>query len=72
MIIRPYDPAHLEGVVRLSLRAWAPVFDSLKQVFAAIPGTGRHALRTPGPDSVCSLSLVTSRSCRQDHEPQSP
>ena len=34
MIIKPYDPSHLEGVVRLSLRAWAPVFDSLKQLFA--------------------------------------
>jgi ribosomal protein S18 acetylase RimI-like enzyme len=34
MIIKPYDASDLEGVVRLSLRAWAPVFDSLKQVFA--------------------------------------
>ncbi|HKR36093.1 MAG TPA: GNAT family N-acetyltransferase [Steroidobacteraceae bacterium] len=34
MKIEPYAPAHLEDVVRLSLRAWAPVFDSLKQVFA--------------------------------------
>jgi ribosomal protein S18 acetylase RimI-like enzyme len=34
MIIEPYDPRHLEGVVRLSLRAWSPVFDSLEQVFA--------------------------------------
>ncbi|HEY7641686.1 MAG TPA: GNAT family N-acetyltransferase [Steroidobacteraceae bacterium] len=34
MSIEPYGPAHLEGVVRLSLRAWAPVFGSLKQVFA--------------------------------------
>jgi hypothetical protein len=24
MKIEPYAPAHLEGVVRLSLRAWAP------------------------------------------------
>ncbi|HEX4970021.1 MAG TPA: GNAT family N-acetyltransferase [Steroidobacteraceae bacterium] len=34
MNIKPYDPSHLEGVARLSLRAWAPVFDSLQQVFA--------------------------------------
>ena len=32
MNIEPYDPRHLEDVVRLSLRAWAPVFVSLKQV----------------------------------------
>ena len=31
MTIEPYDSRHLEAVVRLSLRAWAPVFDSLKQ-----------------------------------------
>ena len=34
MTIAPYDARHLEGVVRLSLRAWAPVFDSLQQIFA--------------------------------------
>jgi ribosomal protein S18 acetylase RimI-like enzyme len=32
MQIKPYDPSHLDAVVRLSLRAWEPVFDSLKQV----------------------------------------
>jgi ribosomal protein S18 acetylase RimI-like enzyme len=32
MTLEPYQPGHLEAVVRLSLRAWAPVFDSLKQV----------------------------------------
>ena len=32
MQIEPYEPDHVEAVVRLSLRAWAPVFDSLKQV----------------------------------------
>ncbi len=35
MTIEPCNASHLEGVVRLSLRAWAPVFDSLKQVFDA-------------------------------------
>ncbi len=28
--IEPYEPAHADAVVRLSLRAWSPVFDSLK------------------------------------------
>lgn len=28
--IEPYETHHLDAVVRLSLRAWAPVFDSLK------------------------------------------
>ena len=30
MQIKPYDASHVEAVVRLSLRAWSPVFDSLK------------------------------------------
>ena len=33
MQIKPYDPSHLDAVIRLSLRAWEPVFNSLKQVF---------------------------------------
>jgi len=41
MQIRTYEPADLDGVVRLSLRAWAPVFDSMQTmmditVFSAI------------------------------------
>jgi ribosomal protein S18 acetylase RimI-like enzyme len=30
--IEPYDARHLDAVVRLSLRAWAPVFASLQNV----------------------------------------
>lgn len=32
MQIKPYETKDLDAVVRLSLRAWEPVFDSLKQV----------------------------------------
>ena len=32
MRIQPYDPAQLDAVVRLSLRAWIPVFDALQKV----------------------------------------
>ncbi len=34
MQIEPCTAAHVEAVVRLSLRAWAPVFDSLEQAMA--------------------------------------
>lgn len=34
MQLEPYTPEHVDAVVRLSLRAWAPVFASLKQVLA--------------------------------------
>lgn len=30
MRIEPYDTHHLDAVIRLSLRAWAPVFESLQ------------------------------------------
>jgi ribosomal protein S18 acetylase RimI-like enzyme len=33
--IEPYKPDHVEAVVRLSLRAWSPVFDSLKEALDA-------------------------------------
>lgn len=31
MDIRPYEASNLEAVVRLSLRAWAPVFESIER-----------------------------------------
>ena len=35
MQIESYDPRHLDAVIRLSLRAWAPVFDSIQKVMNA-------------------------------------
>jgi ribosomal protein S18 acetylase RimI-like enzyme len=32
MQIEPYAPCYLDAVIRLSLRAWTPVFDSLQNV----------------------------------------
>jgi ribosomal protein S18 acetylase RimI-like enzyme len=34
MQIEPYDPSHADAVAQLSLRAWSPVFDSLKEALA--------------------------------------
>ena len=31
MRIEPYSPLHLDAVIRLSLRAWSPVFDSIQK-----------------------------------------
>ncbi|MEH2178582.1 GNAT family N-acetyltransferase [Nostoc sp.] len=31
MQIEPYDPRQLDAVIRLSLRAWTPVFDSIQK-----------------------------------------
>jgi ribosomal protein S18 acetylase RimI-like enzyme len=35
MQIEAYAPCHLDAVIRLSLRAWTPVFDSLQNVMNA-------------------------------------
>jgi GNAT superfamily N-acetyltransferase len=35
MQIEPYDPRHLDAIVRLSLRAWSPVFDSIQNAMDA-------------------------------------
>ena len=35
MQIEPYEPHHLEAVIRLSLRAWSPVFDSIQKTMDA-------------------------------------
>lgn len=32
MQIQPYDTNHLDAVIRLSLRAWTPVFDSIQSI----------------------------------------
>ncbi len=35
MHIEPYNPSHLDAIVRLSLRAWKPVFDSIRNAMNA-------------------------------------
>ncbi|NER99667.1 MAG: GNAT family N-acetyltransferase [Symploca sp. SIO1B1] len=35
MQIQPYDPKYLDAVVCISLRAWAPVFDSIQNTMDA-------------------------------------
>ena len=35
MEIQPYDPHHLNAVICLSLRAWAPVFDAIQEAMNA-------------------------------------
>ncbi|MBW4652178.1 MAG: GNAT family N-acetyltransferase [Kaiparowitsia implicata GSE-PSE-MK54-09C] len=33
--IEPYAPCHLDAIIRLSLRAWAPVFNSMQKAMNA-------------------------------------
>ena len=43
MRIEPYDGSKLDAIVRLSLRAWEPVFDSLRE--AMLPAVYRAFYR---------------------------
>jgi GNAT superfamily N-acetyltransferase len=59
MQITPYEPQHLEAVVRLSLSAWAPVFDSLHnvmdaEVFQAFYPDGWRASQQQAVEAVCA------------------
>ena len=47
MRIEPYDPCHLDAVIRLSIRAWTPVFDSIQKVLNA------DVYQTFYPDTWC-------------------
>lgn len=33
--IEPYDPCHFDAVIRLSLRAWTPIFNSIQKAMNA-------------------------------------
>ena len=59
MQITPYQPQHLEAVVDLSLRAWAPVFDSLRnvldpEVFQAFYPNGWQISQQQAVEAVCA------------------
>lgn len=59
MQITPYEPQHLEAVVDLSLRAWAPVFDSLRnvldpEVFQAFYPNGWQISQQQAVEAVCA------------------
>ncbi|MEQ3550490.1 GNAT family N-acetyltransferase [Pseudonocardia nematodicida] len=55
-VIRPYDPTDRDDVVALSLRAWAPVFDSIE---AALHGSGVYELQFPDGWEPAQRAAVT-------------
>ena len=59
MVIEPYDASMLDAIVRLSLRAWEPVFASLEQamgpaVYRAFYRDDWRAAQTRAVEAVCS------------------
>ena len=59
MVIEPYDDSRLEAVVRLPLRAWAPVFESLREamlpeVYRAFYRDDWQAAQRRAVESVCA------------------
>jgi len=58
MQIEPYNPHHLDTVIRLSLRAWAPVFDSIQkamdsEVYRVFYGDDWRVRQQKGVQDVC-------------------
>ena len=59
MVIEPYNDSTLEAVVQLSLRAWAPVFESLREamlpaVYRAFYRDDWRAAQRRAVESVCA------------------
>jgi ribosomal protein S18 acetylase RimI-like enzyme len=59
MVIEPYEGSMLDGIVRLSLRAWEPVFDSLRaamgpELFRAFYREDWRDAQRGAVESVCS------------------
>jgi ribosomal protein S18 acetylase RimI-like enzyme len=63
MQIEPYNTQHLDAVIRLSLRAWAPVFDSLQNVishdvYGELYPDDWRVIQQKGVEDVCAASDV--------------
>jgi ribosomal protein S18 acetylase RimI-like enzyme len=59
MLIEPYEKSRLDAIVRLSLRAWAPVFESLEDalgpaVYRAFYRDDWRASQRRAVEAVCS------------------
>ncbi len=59
MVIEPYEDSKLDAIVRLSLRAWEPVFESLKtamlpDVYRAFYADDWRAAQRRAVESVCA------------------
>ncbi len=61
MRIEPYDPDQLDAVIRLSLRSWSPVFDSLQKaidvdVYRSFYPDGWRVSQQKAVEDVCSAT----------------
>lgn len=59
IVVQPYEPHHLEAVVELSLRAWAPVFQELEKalepaVYEAFYPEGWRGSQSKDVRAVCT------------------
>lgn len=64
MQIEPFEPCHLDAIIRLSLRAWAPVFDSIQQamnadVYRAFYPESWRASQQEAVEAVCAAEDTT-------------
>ncbi len=61
MRIEPYDPDQLDAVIRLSLRSWSPVFDSIQKainvdVYRSFYPDGWRVSQQKAVEDVCSAT----------------
>jgi GNAT superfamily N-acetyltransferase len=61
MHIEPYDPSQLDAVIRLSLRAWTPVFDSIQKamdidVYSSFYPDGWRVSQQKAVEEVCAAA----------------
>jgi GNAT superfamily N-acetyltransferase len=61
MRIEPYDPRYLDDIIRLSLRAWTPVFDSIQKtmnadVYRAFYPENWYVSQQKAVEDVCAAS----------------
>ncbi len=60
MTIEPYDESRLDAVVRLSLRAWEPVFESIERAM------GSDIFREQHPDWRVTQRSAVESACSQE------
>jgi hypothetical protein len=70
MVIEPFEDARLDAIVRLSLRAWEPVFESLEKamlpaVYRAFYRDDWRAAQRRAIESACSDPGYTCGSHRR-------
>ncbi len=74
MLIQPFEQKHLNEIVRLSLRAWQPVFDSIKSqmkpdIYREFYPDGWRASQQKAVEEVCAAEDASVWTAIENAEP---